>query len=148
MWIHVSNKLLIDDDGCLFQAINFFDDLDVDISIFWNNSINMIKCSNVWWELFRVDSHILCSWHLEFPGKNTLYHMIKNLAPQCASKIVLLNSSSIPKEMLLGTTNHPDILTCHSLLLIWFWMVLISVGGNHIQNMYTWPCDPFVLLTF
>ena len=61
MWLHVRNKLLIGDDGCLFQSVHAFVGIDVDISIFGNKYFDLIKCYNIWWEIFRVDSHIICS---------------------------------------------------------------------------------------
>ena len=52
----------------------------------------MVKCSNVWWEIFWVYSNILFSWHLSFQEQFFLSHVI-NLAPRCASEIVLLKTS-------------------------------------------------------
>ena len=46
------NKLLISNDSCLFEAIHAFCDIDVNISILGDNSINPIECSNFNWELF------------------------------------------------------------------------------------------------
>ena len=66
--------------------------------------------------------------------KNFIPHD-KNLAPLCASKIVLLNSSFIPKEMLLGIPHLPNIQVCYHLLLKQLGKVMISVGRNHTQNL-------------
>ena len=43
MWIHVKNELIIGNAVCLFEAVHAFDDFYVYISIFCNESINVVK---------------------------------------------------------------------------------------------------------
>ena len=107
----------------------------------------MVKFSDIWCGIFLMYSRIICSWHWIFKEKSFIsqekfFHFGVHLI-LCYWKVVFM-----PKDTLLVMMLHHGTIFYIRVMLVWIWMVLTSVGGNHKKKLQLWLWNHLVPFYF